>query len=503
MDNRQNFKGKKFEYVEFVKGYLGNRGKFSKLNEVEKYVWINQFEKLELWKSIYTYYDIHNRKVSYAPFYFESDIEDFETNRKVVIYLVNYLRYVLEIPLSAFKFRLTNRSIWVEVVPQVIGIYPSMDLHLIYKSMMIELSSIVTKGTGISKPFDVGVYKDRQLTRVLGSYIKKSNRYVIDITYNELNYMSRKDLLNLSRYKRKLTYPSNNEFRKSETANLFFTKHKEQVRNTSLLMKNIGSVNSERLCISHLEKVGVEKGYRNTVIFYSSIYAKEQGISKEYWLSRITKFMSNFDKSDIDSLSQINATINSVYNKNYSFSCNKMKDIVGEDLCKKCNHFDICKNNNCKVYKKQLKILVEKSYGSAKNFFKDLSGEKINKRDKEKLLELYEEVNTNGSFVVIDKEVAREISSCNSEINLFLRYIYSSNNNATINPRKKLSSYAEDMGKNIRSVQRMKKKLEKDGLIKKNKIILQKNVQAVEDFNEEKFEIIDILGNDTSIQKVS
>lgn len=491
--SKYNFKGKKFKYVEFVKGYLGNRGNFSTLSEVEKYIWNNDVDKTEIWKSIYSYYDINNREVSYAPFYFESDIENFETNRKVILYMVNYLHYVLEIPLEAFKFKLSKKSIWVEITPQVFDITPTHNLNLIFKSMIIELNKIVVNGLGIINPLDLSVYKDRQLTRLLGSYLKGSKRYVIDITYNELLTYSKKDLFRMAKYKRKLTYPSNNDFFKCELAKDFFNRHKRIIQQKSN-KDNPFIINKdyERVCVNNIEKEGVEKGFRNIALFYSSINAKEKNISKENWLNYIFAFMRNFNKEDIDSYSQIKATINSAYNKNYKFSCNTIKTFIDTSICENCKFKNLCNSNSVKIYKNQLKAISNESYSTVRLFFKSLNNKKLTNTEQKKIndLDLKNYNLLKGSYITIPFSTLDKIENLNSEILLFIRYLISSNNNLTINPRKKLNSYANDLNKSLRTIQRFHQTLEKKELVSKNKLLLVENIDKKSNKDDENIKII-------------
>lgn len=487
-----DFRGLKFQYVEYAKDYEGNRGRFAKLSDVEKYIWANKQNNEELWKTIYSYCDIHNLDISFAPYYFESDIEDFETNRKVVLFAVNYLSVQYDIPLDAFKFKFTNKSIWVEVIPSVMGIRPSFHLNEIYKEITLYLNSIIYQSLGIANAFDTNVYSPRQFTRVVGSYLPQSNRYVIELTYYELANYSYSKILNMAKHRKKVIYPPNEDFNESEDAKNLFNKYKQLVyrkNNSCREFTYTSDVSKERACIASMKKNGVDVGNRNLALFYASIDKRNKGIRKEDWESEAYLFMQNFDRHKIDSMSQVKATIKSAYKDKYIFSCRKIQENMPEHChCENCPYAE-CKHENVLIiHRKQIGALLKSNttaqtykdllyFHYYKNTFAFTNLNKLNKiKDLKKIgiITAENEINPvyqTGSYIKIPFEFINHLEDFKSEIILYMAMLYCSYNGATLNPKMKLQHYANKTGKSLRTIQRQFKELkEKQFVSEDNKI---------------------------------
>jgi hypothetical protein len=491
-DEGLDFRGRKFQYVEYARGYEGNRGKFIKLSDIEKYIWTNQYNNEELWKTIFSYCDINNLDVSFAPYYFESDIKDFETNRKVVLYAVNFLNIQYDIPLDAFKFKFTNKSIWVEIIPSVMGIRPSYYLNEIFKEITIYLNDIICKNLGIANAFDTNVYSPRQFTRVAGSYLPQSNRYVIELTYYELANYSYSKILNRAKRRKKVIYPPNDDFNESEEAKNLFNKYKQLVykRNNSYRgFTYTSDLSKERACIASMKKNGVEVGNRNLALFYASIDKRNKGIRKENWESEAYLFMQNFDKYKIDSLSQVRATIKSAYKDKYVFSCRKIRENMPEHChCENCPYAGSKQGNVLIIHRKQIEALLTSNataqtykdlfyFHYYKNTFTTANLNKLKKLTELKKVGIItdgNEINSvyqTGSYIKIPFEFINHLDDFKSEIILYATMLYCSYNGATLNSKMKLQHYANKIGKSLRTIQRHFKELkEKHFVSEDNKI---------------------------------
>lgn len=510
-DEGLDFRGLKFQIVEYAKGYEGNRGRYTKLSDIEKYVWTNQYDNEELWKTIFSYCDIHNLEVSFGPYYFESDIKDFETNRKVVLYAVNYLNVQYDIPIDAFKFKFTNKSIWVEVIPSVMGIRPSYYLNEIFKEITVYLNNLIYQNLGIANAFDINVYSPRQLTRVTGSYLPKSKRYVIELTYYQLTNCSYSEILKMAKRKRKLIYPPNSDFYESEEAKNLFNKYKKLVymRNNSyrgFFYKN--NTVKERACIVSMKENGVEVGNRNLALFYASIDKRNKGIRKEDWEAEAYLFMQNFDKYKIDSLSQIRATIKSAYKGKYAFSCRKIRENMPEHCkCENCPYATSKQENVLIIHRIQIETLL-KSNATAQvykdlfyfHYYKSiLAVDEINKLKKIKELKKIgiisnkNEINPeyqSGSYIKVPFEFINYLETFKSEIILYTTMMYCSYNGIILNPKMKLQHYADKIGKSLRTIQRYFRELKENLFISKdNKILF---VPTIEENNK----IVEIVNSD-------
>lgn len=506
-----DFRGKKFQFVEYAKGWEGNRGQFAKLSDVEKYVWTKNYKKEELWKSMYSYCDINNLDISFGAYYFESDIEDFEINRKVVLYAVNYLHVQYDIPIEAFKFKFTNRSIWVEVIPSVMGISPSYNLNEIFKEITLHLNKVIYNALGIRNALDTNVYSPRQFSRVVGSFLPKSNRYVIELTYNELCSCSYKQIINMARYPRKVTYPPNNDFYESKEAKELFEHYKQIVQRKNrkrYINYSNSDIHQERLCLLSMEENGVEEGKRNIALFYASIDKRDKGIERKDWEKEIPFFMRNFERRKIDTYAKIKATVKSAYKNKYIFSCKKIREYLPEHCyCEKCpyNKHINKENNVFIIYRKQIEVLIKNK--ATVQLYKDLFLLQYynNFQQKEKYLELkkYKELKnigiitsdgkinptyTTGSYIEIPVDFIKRIDEFKSEFILYVIMLYSSINNKTLNPKMKTVHYANKIGKSERTIQRYFKILKEQGWIDENKRIIL--TEKVSDKNKE--EILEI-----------
>ncbi|QUH22039.1 primase C-terminal domain-containing protein [Alkaliphilus sp. B6464] len=489
-----DFRNKKFEYVEIAEDFESNRNKFTKLSLAEKLTWSGDYKK-QAWRTIYSYCDIKNTEVSYGGYYFESDIEDFELNRQIILHAVYHLNAEYNIPFNAFKFKLTNKSIWVELIPSVMGISPSYRLNEIFREITIRLNKVIKNRFNVKEPLDTKVYNIRQLTRLTGSYLPKSKRYVIELDLYELESMSQIELFSKAKYKKKVTYPQNDDFNISNEAFNLFKECKSIVEQRYKNKKQNLFINPSdnkciKTCINNMEEIGVGEGTRNYAIFYTSIHFRDSGFTQDECLNRILKFIKNFDRNNIDRLSQIKATVKSAYKSKYKFSCKKVNEMF-EDYCActKCPYNKNIKDDVFIIYRRQIAVLIENNspkslyialfkfmydYYHKNNI--DIKDSLIKKLIKLGLLVVSENIvkpnYINGSFLQIPNDFVNIIDSLNSEIILLSSILYSSQKGIVLNPRMNTESYAKKIGKTTRTIQRYFKALKERGLINDAKINL-------------------------------
>lgn len=492
-----NFKGKRFQFTEYAKGCEGNRGNFAKLSDVEKFVWSKQYDNEELWRTMYSYCDIHHLDVSFGPYYFESDIVDFETNRKVVLFAVHYLNVEYDIPLEAFKFKFTNKSIWVEVIPSVMGIRPSYRLNEVFKEITLYLNQVIHQSLGISNAFDTNVYSPRQFSRVVGSYLPESQRYVIELTYNEVASYPFLKILNMAKYRKKVTYPPNQDFYEQDGAKALFEHYRKLVWEKNCRYREnrfrTSDMAERRLCIASMEQNGVGTGNRNLALFYASMDKRDKGVKKEDWEKEVFYFMRHFDREKIDSLAQIKATIKSAYKEKYMFSCRKIRENMPEHcLCELCpfNKNKIKQENMLVIYRKQIEALqkANASVQAYKDFLMLLYYKYLSKKEsylslkkykdlqKAGLVSLEHEINPvyeTGSYICLPLKFVKNLDGFKSELILFMTMLSSSYNGTTLNPKMKTEHYAKKLGKSERTIQRHWKTLKENGWIQEeNKLLL-------------------------------
>ena len=153
------------------------------------------------------------------------------------------------------------------------------------------------------------------------------------------------------------------------------------------------------------------------------------------------------------------------------------------DLCT-CENCLFTKKNDYKnifiVYKNNLKTLLEhkattstiRSYLILSNTFdkKQIPARDISKLKKIGLINNEEVLCQEGSYIEIPKDFILEIDNIGAELQLFISILISSNNNININPRKKISSYANTLNKSERSIKRMFNSLISKGFIRNSSI---------------------------------
>lgn len=487
-----DFRGKSFNLVEIATDLSGSRNMYTTLSEAEKAIWNSGYNG-ELFRTMYSYYDVNNTDISFGGYYFESDIEDYELNKKVVIYAVQYLHNEYDIPIDAFKFKYTNRSIWVEIIPSVMGITPSYKLNEIFKEITKYLNKEIEYRTGVKNPFDLQVYSPRQLSRVVGSYLPASKRYVIELSYYELENNTHKYILNRAKTKKfaKITYPQNDDFFVSEGAKMLFNAYKNKIVSKHKRAKK-EHYNSSRNplianCIKNFELLGVNEGQRNLALFYTSIFKRDQGVSMEDWLEEIPYFMRNFDRNKIDSIAKIKSTVKSAYKSIYKLSFKTLKENF-PDYCEQAALYDGIENtDNFNIYRKQLSVLFDNN--ATKFLYKSMfivNYNYFNKQEKEitktalsqlKKLGLVEikdgkiiPLCATGSFISVPNNFIDYVDEIETELPLFAAIIYSSYNSINLNPKVTLEAYAERLDKSLRTIQRNLKILKEKGFINNTKI---------------------------------
>lgn len=465
-----NFKGKKFEYVEIAEDIEGFRNNFIKLSDAEKLTWNYKYKK-QAWRSIYTYPEADFTEYSFAGYYFESDITDFELNRKIILSAVGHLNVNYEIPFEAFKFKFTNKSIWVEIAPSVMGIKPTKNLSETFRGMTLSLNKTLSKIFGVSNPLDINVYSPRQLVRLTGSFLPKTSRYVIDLNYWEIGSLTYKEIIGLSYKKRKITHFGNCEFLPIPEAVDFYKKHTqgEQQKTEKPLFE---IVTEKKQCIENFKELGVSQGQRNNALFYTAIQLKNEGLDSEACFNALYDLNLSFDQHKVDGLSKIKATVRSVYKSDYRFSCRKMREVFPDHCsCDHCPHFREIDEKVFKIYKNQLLFLFNTK--SKKAGFKALLKKSYGKTpltEKESAL-LKKMPLTKGSFHLFPSEGFEKIYNMDSEIILFFKMIKSSPNGHSVNPKMTVKHYANHLETSERSIQRYMSLLETSGFISHGEIV--------------------------------
>lgn len=274
----------------------------------------------------------------YYPFILEfesrNDKQYLEVVYEVAVY-INYLITELSIHKDDILVMMNNsKSFYVFVNPKVYGAKPEKDLHKVY----FEMYKNIKKELGLKYVDESIVTSAYKLMKTPNTYYKGG--YFVNITIEELMQLLTgiKTKAELTKYKRSLN---------REVPSEISLKAARLYSNSLKIVRNINKKSDEKTdenkacggkCVRYLLQHMVEKGYRNYGLVSVAIYLKSIGYSKEEVKENLIQLAEswNHDENPRD----IEAKVNTVFRKNYKFSCNYAKavyaDLGIENMCDKC-----------------------------------------------------------------------------------------------------------------------------------------------------------------------
>lgn len=304
---------KRFLFNEYAIGTPENRNKYDKRAAIMDRVFKKSNRFIETWISMFTYKEElpNEESAQFGNFVFEIDEENFPVLKSKTLSAVDYLIQKVGIKRSEVFFQLTNRSIWVIIPAKTFANYGMRNLHKIYKSMATEINERVIQA-GNDKGLDLSIYRWNGLMRALGSYLKRSKRWVTKFELSDLEEAVSFEELSKAKFDNSYLFSDVSENKK---AIKWFNAH---VKNTR---REIKTKKIDRKPIRHSGMDNfIEKGElsfnRNLHIYTTALYLKDLGFSHEETLSTIqTKF-----KNEYVFTREAVRTINSAFKGNKHFS---------------------------------------------------------------------------------------------------------------------------------------------------------------------------------------
>lgn len=249
----------------------------------------------------------------------------------------NYMIYEKGLEPEDILIIITNsRSVYLFVNPVAYQLRPSDALHDIYKKMYEELDEVMD-----FKYVDKSLFRFNGLIKTPGAYYQGG--YVVPISIEELKGLAGNpegEQKRLTRKQRNLSKEVPGRF-SGAFSDIYKRAMIEVYEGVKKVPKNNGKktekVNTVTYlksgigCIDFLESNKVAEGQRNFALVGLAIAYKNAGFSQEQALAAVKNAAKRWN---YDEMNQVKTKVNTVYKKDYNFSCEYLKEHV--DLCGSC-----------------------------------------------------------------------------------------------------------------------------------------------------------------------
>lgn len=294
--------------------------------------------RTEIWRSMFLYRTEKptEQDPMFGNFYMECDIKDFSKNREVMLEVSQYLQQKYKIPATYLDFFYTNRSIWLSVPAKVFGSFGSIKLNKIYYKMAEEVDAHLVN-QGYEKGLDLSIYKWNGLIHSLGSYLKKSSRWVTKFSLHDLEEACFVEDILKAEYDNFFTMSDVQTVEQAKEwyqENRVLTIYNQHRKAKEINPENKGSYRV-RPCMEKLEDMGTIDVDRNLHIYSYSLYLKEQGFST---IEAIERVQDVFHMDYVD-LQECHRTVKSAIEGSKKFNCAVVKQLLNPELfdCGNCS----------------------------------------------------------------------------------------------------------------------------------------------------------------------
>lgn len=288
------------------------------------------------------YLDFDNGDINLENHTNEENEKYFNTVRADAILAVNFFRSVYGIRHSDLDiFFSGSKGVHITIHPKIIDLKENIHLNRIFKSIILKIPSKYNT-------LDTSIYDVVRLWRLPNSINGKTGLYKIPLNFKELESLSFKELVVLAKTERNLPikhYKTNNR------AKRVFQKHSNDFSknlNGSKKTKYMGERKKIEVtppCVLALLMSSVPKGQRNnTAIALASVFY-QQGFTIEETKKSITDWSNHSCDPPLDE-TEIEALVNSQYNHEYLFGCEKMKEI------------SVCDLKNCPLMSRHRRVVI-------------------------------------------------------------------------------------------------------------------------------------------------
>lgn len=274
----------------------------------------------------------------YYPFVLEFESRKKKEYEEVLLEVATYVRYLtseMSINRNDIIVMINNsKSIYVFVNPKVYAAKPDKDLHKIYYKMYEHFKAEL----GLKYVDESIVSSSYKLMKTPNTYYKGG--YFVWIEIEELM-----QLLIGSKTKEELT--RNKRSLNKDVPGIVSMKAAKLYSNAFKTVKYGYKPNNDEStkeficngsCVKYLQEHMIEKGFRNFGLVSVAIYLKSLGYTKDEVKDKLTELGSQWNHDESDRA--INAKVNSVFRKNYKFSCKYAQGVFAdmgiENMCKNC-----------------------------------------------------------------------------------------------------------------------------------------------------------------------
>ncbi|MEW6769978.1 MAG: hypothetical protein AB1330_01110 [Bacillota bacterium] len=221
-----------------------------------------------------------SRAVKFGDFYADFDGVNFEHVREDVLTACAYMKAIFRIDYDDQIIYFSGKKGIHLVIPAVVlGITPTQDLHLTYKSLAAEISKVLKHRT-----LDLRVYDSRRLFRIPGSRHSSTGLYKIQLSVDELQNFSSQDIYAMATVPRILeerehlpSYPAQAQLKKlREIRDSFGPVRLRVVRPISDVMSDAP------LCVRWLLQHPPTRGHRNSACIALASFLFQLGASQKH-----------------------------------------------------------------------------------------------------------------------------------------------------------------------------------------------------------------------------
>ena len=297
-----------------------------------------------------------DKSLLYGGLYLDFDDENnFEHVREDVLTALSYFRIVYKIEPSETEIYFSGKKgVHIVVPPEVMGIEPENDLHVIFKYMAGSINAY-TK----NKTIDMKIYDNKRLFRIPNTIHGGTGLYKIRLSFEELRDYSIEKIKKLAVKERKVKHErrQKNIFAERQYHKMI-TEAREQMKDISKDRKYAAKIDFIPPCIEYILNNGAEQGQRNMTIACLASFYKQYGKSILEAIDIITEWNSK-NTEPIGEV-ELKRTVRSLYASDKRYGCSTLK-LLSE-----------CSPQNCRFEKNKEK----ENANTSKN--KEIKGERNN-----------------------------------------------------------------------------------------------------------------------------
>ena len=304
------------------------------LNEINSFR--KEFNNTDIYSTIYQYNSTdQNESLLYAPLYFDLDYNDlvnedteetaFEIIREDAKKVIAILDALFYIPEEQLKIYFSGAKGVHILVPQpILGIQPRKDLNEVFRTLVTDIKKYIPNGT-----VDTKIYDNKRLFRLPNSINGKTGLYKIPLLASELRTLSFNDVKLLAKEPRKveIAKPVYNT-RANRMFSRYIDEWLEKLREIEDRKNKTYKTSFKYVppCIQTILEEGVGEGSRNHTVAAISSFFKQQGLSENEVLDRLTKFNAEMVQPPL-AAKEVETTVSSIFSGEYRYGCRTLIEL--------------------------------------------------------------------------------------------------------------------------------------------------------------------------------